>query len=63
MFALEYILHRTETEQTGSSPYFHVALSLFIRRDQRCLELFSSAEKIGFFCSRNEGQERALSPP
>lgn len=47
--------------ETGSSSHFHMALILFIRKDQCCSKLYSSAEKIGFFCSRNERQQCSAS--
>ena len=62
MFALEYILCCTDTDETGSSSHFQVALILFIRNDQCCSKLFSSTEKIGFSCSRSEEQNCATSP-
>lgn len=46
---------------TGSSSHFHMALILFIRKDQCCSKLYSSTEKIGFFCSRNERQQCSAS--
>lgn len=59
IFALEYILCCTDTDKSGSSSYFQVALVLFIRNDQCCSKLFSHTEKIGFLCCRNEEQNCA----
>lgn len=62
MFALEYIPCCNDTDETGSSSHFQVALMLFIRNAQCHSKLFSSTEKIGFSCSRNEEQNCATSP-
>lgn len=60
IFALEHTLRCADTEETGNSSCFQVALLLFISNDQCCSELFSSPEKVGLSPSGKEEQNVLL---